>query len=452
VNASVQYAEPVSKFAQVTLRYNFGLTKQQSDKLTYNHGSDDTYASGVPDPMLSNNYTSDYITHRVGPGFSWAKERNNIVLNLSYQYSTLDGQVVASKSQPVTRSYHDFTYFLMGNMNINKQNSLRLFVMSSTDNPRVQQLNSILDISDAQRVSSGNENLAPAYSHRVNFHYNHTNLEKARTFMWMFSFQAAQDYIAQSIYTGEHIPQNVIDEVGSKPIQYTTTENVDGYLRLRTHINYGLPLNFMKCNLNLMGGVDYENMPSLVNGQKNMASRLSYDGHISIGSNISENIDFNISWNGSFSQADNSLGRQSKNEYFSHTAAATFKAVFLKGFTFTANASYSQYVGFTDDYNEDFTLCNAFIGHKLFKGQLGEIMFGVNDILGQNKAFSRTTGSGYTENMWNSIIGRYFVVQFNYNIRAFGKKGSRDLADYGISDGKRPQQGMHAGTPMGRMR
>jgi hypothetical protein len=79
-------------------------------------------------------------------------------------------------------------------------------------------------------------------------------------------------------------------------------------------------------------------------------------------------------------------------------------------------------------------------------------MFGVNDILGQNKAFSRTTGSGYTENMWNSIIGRYFVVQLNYNIRAFGKKGSRDLADYGISDGKRPQQGMRAGAPMGRMR
>ena len=40
-------------------------------------------------------------------------------------------------------------------------------------------------------------------------------------------------------------------------------------------------------------------------------------------------------------------------------------------------------------------------------------MFGVNDIFNQNKAFSRSTGSGFTQNSWNSVIGRYFIAQFN---------------------------------------
>ena len=448
VGAAINYAEPVSKFAQVTLRYDFNYTGQENIKKTFNFGNDNTYTNGVLDPTLSNTYTSDYTVHRIGPGYSWAKEKNNVVVNLSYQYSTLDGQVQALQSQPVKRSYNDFTYFAMGNFNFNKQNSLRVFLMSSTDNPRIQQLNNILDLSNMQYVSSGNENLNPAYSHRFNMHYNYTNLEKARTLMWMFSFQTTKDYLAQSMYTGSNIPQNIINEVGSTPIQYSTTENVDGFLDLRTHLNIGLPLNFMKCNLNLMGGVSYREEPSLINGEKNIASNLGYNAHVVLGSNISENVDFTLSWGGGFNQANNSLSTQGKNEYFNHNAEASFKAVFLGGFTFTASANYTQYIGYTNKYNDSFTLCNAYIGHKLFKQQLGEIMFGVNDLFNQNTAFSRSTGSGFTQNSWNSVIGRYFIVQFNYNLRFFGKKGSKSLSDYGISDGK-GHQGMRMGPPMG---
>ena len=448
VGAAINYAEPVSKYAQVTLRYDFSYTGQENIKNTFNFGNDNTYTNGVLDPTLSNTYTSDYTVHRIGPGYSWAKEKNNVVVNLSYQYSTLDGQVQALQSQPVKRSYNDFTYFAMGNFNFNKQNSLRVFLMSSTDNPRIQQLNNILDLSNMQYVSSGNENLNPAYSHRFNMHYNYTNLEKARTFMWMFSFQTTKDYLAQSMYTGSNIPQNIIQEVGSTPIQYSTTENVDGYLDLRTHFNVGLPLNFMKCNLNLMGGVSYREEPSLINEEKNIASNLGYNAHVVLGSNISENVDFTLSWGGGFNQANNSLSTQGKNEYFNHNVEASFKAVFLKGFTFTASANYTQYIGYTNDYNDSYTLCNAYIGHKLFKQQLGEIMFGVNDLFNQNTAFSRSTGSGFTQNSWNSVIGRFFIVQFNYNLRFFGKKGSQSLSDYGISDSK-GQQGMRMGPPMG---
>lgn len=447
LGAAINYAEPVSKFAQVVLRYDFNYTGQENVKNTFNFGNDASYTNGVLDPTLSNTYTSDYTVHRIGPGYNWAKERNNFVVNLSYQYSTLDGQVQSTKSQPVKRSYNDFTYFMMGNFNFNKQNSLRVFLMSSTDNPRIQQLNNILDLSNMQYVSNGNENLNPAYSHRFNMHYNYTNLEKARTFMWMFSFQTTQDFLARSMYTGSNIPQDIINEVGATPIQYSTTENVDGYLDLRTHFNVGLPLNFMKCNLNLMGGVSYREEPSLINGEKNIASNLGYNAHVVLGSNISENVDFTLSWGGGFNQANNSLGSQGKNEYFNHNVEASFKAVFLKGFTFTASANYTQYIGYTNDYNDSYTLCNAYIGHKLFKQQLGEIMFGVNDLFNQNTAFSRSTGSGFTQNSWNSVIGRYFIVQFNYNLRFFGKKGSKNLSDYGISDGKAPQgMGMH---PMG---
>ena len=70
-------------------------------------------------------------------------------------------------------------------------------------------------------------------------------------------------------------------------------------------------------------------------------------------------------------------------------------------------------------------------------------MIGVNDILNQNKAFNRSTGSGYTRNSFNSTIGRYVMVQFVYNLRHFGKNASQNISDYEGMDGKstRPYRG-----------
>ena len=86
---------------------------------------------------------------------------------------------------------------------------------------------------------------------------------------------------------------------------------------------------------------------------------------------------------------------------------------------------------------------NNIFNHK-FKNQLGEVLVGVNDLLNQNNAFVRTVGSGYTQNAWNSVVGRYFTVQFNYNLRLFGKNATKDMSKY---EGMEIKKG---GTPYGR--
>ena len=438
VSASFNYTEPLGKTTQLSLRYNFNYNTSKSIRETTNYGDDDTYTNGVLDNLLSNRFQSDNTRHNIGPRFNWNKGGNVLVLSLEYQHSTLNGFIQSSKDVNVARDYNDFTYFLMGNFNINQQNSIRLFVRSNTSNPDIRQLNSILDVSNAQYVSRGNEKLHPTYSHNVMFHYNHTNLEKGRTFMWMMMFNKSKNTIASSMYTGNSITDDMIPELAgsNRPIQYSTYENVkDGTMNIGTNLSYGLPLNFMKCNFNISGGVHYSQSPSLVNGQVNTASNIGYNARVVLGSNISENIDFTLSWHGGYNQAKNSLAsRGGANEYFNHSATGTFKAVFLGGFTFTASANYVQNIGFTNDYNTDYTLVNAYIGRKVFKSRLGEVMVGVNDLLNQNTAFSRTTGSGFTQNSWNSVIGRYFTAQFNYNLRVFGKRGSRVLSDYGIQE------------------
>lgn len=176
---------------------------------------------------------------------------------------------------------------------------------------------------------------------------------------------------------------------------------------------------------------------------------MSYDFRAVLGSNISENVDFTLSWHGAYNIAKNSLAvgdADNRNRYFNHVATAAMKFVFLKSFTFTGNVSYQQNIGFTNDYDNSYVLCNLYLGKKVFRNRRGEVMVGVNDLLNQNTAFSRTTGSGYTQNSINSVIGRYYTVRFVYNLRNFGKRGSKDIRDYdGMGETGRSRSG--AGRP-----
>ncbi len=460
LRGELNYTEPLSKYAQLSLQYRASLEHQERDKRSFVTGADFATEGLTPDPLLSNSYESNYSTHRVGPGFRYSKERNTFVMNLNYQHSVLDGQVVRTDAEKIKHSYDDFTYFMMGNLQINRENTIRLFVNSYTDNPDVTDLQSVYDVSDAQNITHGNPNLAPSYTHRINFHYVNSNVEKGRTLMWMFSLRNTSDYQAT------HLVQSpgVMDIAGEsyRPNYYSTQVNLDGYWNLMTHLNFGFPVGFLKSNLNLSAGVIYSKTPSMLGGtvnvetgrieggERNDTQNMGYDFGATLGSNISENVDFTISWNGTYNEATNSLDASaSKNRYFNHTAQGSFKFILPLGFTITASASYTQYKGFTNNYNDEYLLCNVYLGKKVFKNKRGEVMIGVNDLLNQNRSFVRTTGSGWTQNATNSVIGRYYTVQFTYNLRRFGKKGSTDIGDYdGMGQsGRRMGPGGPGGPP-----
>ena len=228
LKGNITYTEPVSKFAQVSAQYRASYEYQERDKRSYITGDDFDPTGITPAPELSNSYRSGYMIHRAGPGFRYAKERNTLVANVYYQHSSLDGQVERANSEKISHGYDDITYFLMGQFNINRENSIRLFVRSYTQNPSITDLQSVYDVSDAQYISSGNPELNPSYSHNVMFHYINSNLEKGRTFMWMFSLQNTSDYITPDVAYNGSVQ---IDGTQYNYLQYSRPVNMDGYCR-----------------------------------------------------------------------------------------------------------------------------------------------------------------------------------------------------------------------------
>ncbi|MBP3498008.1 MAG: outer membrane beta-barrel protein, partial [Alistipes sp.] len=466
VGGGVNYNEPIAENWTLTLQYNLTYRNQTKEQGAWYTESD--YAvtdQSRQNDALTINSATNTLSHRVGPGIRYSKNRNTFVFRVLYENLSRNGDFNngANISSLVDKHFHSAQYFAMFRYAFNKQNTLRIQFRSSSDMPSVSQLHNIFDVTSPQNISVGNSNLMPEYSHSGSIRYILSLPDKGQTFMAMIRGEYYQNALSTSrLYNpqGWALPEDMDgillpkDENGKpyRPTQITSYENISGMWSVRANISYGLPLPFIKCNLNLAANVGYSVTPSAVydagrvpaqllenvvnhNFSVNRANNIGYTLRAALGSNISENIDFTLSWRGTYNQAWNSAteadyGEKILNNYFRHTASASVKWIFGAGFTLTANAAYHQYLGYTNSYNEQYILCNAYLGKQLFKSRRGEILVGVNDILNQNRAFSRSTGSGYTRNVLNSTVGRYVMVQFVYNLRHFGKNASRNISDY----------------------
>jgi hypothetical protein len=162
---------------------------------------------------------------------------------------------------------------------------------------------------------------------------------------------------------------------------------------------------------------------------------------IIVGSNISENVDFTLSYTFSFNNVENSLRPQFNNKYYNQTASVKGNFVLGKGLVLQTDLSHQQYTGLADSYNQQFTLWNIGMAKKLLKKQAGELKLTVFDLLKQNTSIARNTTASYLEDVNALVLKQYFMLSFTYTLRAFGAAGQQPRRERNNSenDTERPR-------------
>jgi len=436
LGGGLTYTEPLGKRSQLNLEYRINYDYSDAEKLTYLWDPVLELISPELSEELSTMNNSGYLTHRAGPGYRYSDGKTNVSASLMYQYSTLDNatEYPATVAPYVNYSFNNLVYSAMANVNFDAQNTLRIHARSRTNNPSVSQLQDVPDFSNSTYVRGGNAALRPAYTNRLHAFYINSNVAKGQTFTVMLGAEYTSDYIGDSIVTYDASRPFVIPNstnVLQQGQRYARYANIGNSWSVRAGLSYGLPLKFLGSNLNFNVGATFAQTPNIVDGARFMRSENYFDGGVQLSSNISENIDFTILYNGSYNIASGiSNGVRTDDRFVNQYASASIKWVIWKGITFTGNASYTQYKGITNKYDEQYVLCNLYIGKKIFRSQLGEISIGVNDLFNQNTSFRRTVQSSYIQNSTNLAIGRYISLQFVYNLRNFGKKATRAANQY----------------------
>jgi len=182
-----------------------------------------------------------------------------------------------------------------------------------------------------------------------------------------------------------------------------------------------MPLKFMKSNLNWNAGLSYTTLPGLLNNVSNISKNYNYNLGAVLSSNISEYVDFNISYSANINVLKNSIRPDLNNNYFSQSAGFTLNLLTKKGLFFQNDLSNQYYTGLSSGFNQNYWLWNISAGQKFLKGQAGELKLSVFDLLKQNKSITRTATASYVEDDKNQVLQQYFMLTFTYKLKNFGK-------------------------------
>ncbi len=417
ISANLSYTEPLNKYTQLQISYNPSYTEGLSNKTTNDY---DSLASDYIDfnTALSNKYNNIYQTQRVGLSYKYQKEKLNLSFGADAQQSTLNGEQTYPLEFKVNRAFQNILPNARFNYKFSKAKNLRINYRSSTNIPSISQLQNVADVSNPLQVKTGNPELNQTFENNLNIRYGGFNAKTSRNAMLFINGTYTDNYISNATYilASDSVIQGYLVKAGS---QLTKPVNLNGYYTARAFFVYGFPVAAIKSNLNVNGGVTYNHTPSLIYNKLNVSDNYAMNGGAYIGSNVSKNLDFSISYNGTYNIVKNSVQKQSDNNYI--TQATTFKLnwIFLDGFVINTDVVYTMYSGLSQSYNQEYFLWNAYAGYKFFKDRSLEAKVSVFDILNQNRSIGRTVTGNYTEDYSTTVLKRYFMFTLTYTFKKF---------------------------------
>ena len=418
IGGNITYTEPVGKFGQLQMDYNPSVQKNKANQQTY---SFDGQKYSMFDSTLSNKFDNTITTNNAGLNYRLSKNKDNqFSMGINLQNTKLESQRVFPIVSAVNQSFSNILPNIMWRKKFNASSNIRVFYRSSTNLPSVNQLQDVVNLSNPLRVSSGNPFLKQSFTNMVSGRYTYTNSKTSKSFLANLFYQTASDYISNAIYIVQRdstIQQGIKLKKGS---QLSKPVNLDGYQSFRAFFNYSLPIKIIMTNINFNAGFSYSKLPGLVNYITSITNNYTYNAGIVLASNISEYVDFNLSYNTAINNASTISVTTSNNNYVNQTVGAQLNLLNKKGWFIRNDVTGQMYTGLSAGLNQHFWLWNAAVGKKFLKHQKGEIKLSVFDLLKQNQSIVRTVTGAYIEDAQSKVLQQYFMCTFTYNLKNFG--------------------------------
>ncbi len=436
-SASVAYTEPIGKKGQLQINYSPSVTKNKSDQEVFQYENASQKYSRF-DTAYSNKFDNTTSSQSVNASYRVGDRDNMFSVGLSYKYLELNSDQEFPQMVSVNKHFNNVLPNLMWRKKISPKSTINIMYRASTNAPSISQLQNVINNSNTIQLSTGNPDLKQQVSNTLSTRYTFTNTQKGQTLFANLFLQQASNYIATATYTAtadSNLNNTVVLYKGS---QLTKPTNLNGYLSLRSFLTWAMPVKAIKSNLNLNAGYTYSKTPGLNNNISGFSNNSTYTAGLGVTSNISQYVDFNVSYNASITNTKNTIDASKNTNYTTQTASASLNLLDKKGWFVQNDAVMTAYNGLGAGFNQTYVLWNAGIGKKFLKNQAGELKLSVFDILKQNQSITRTVDPTYIEDVRNQVLKQYFMLTFTYKLKNFGTAKASTGNNFG---GNRPQGG-----------
>lgn len=411
VSGSVSYAEPLSQSSSLNAGYDVSYNTGRSDRRGYNWNplaQDYTILDTVTTNLFDRNQTRQAV--RLGYGYNAKKK---IYLNASFRYEVTG--LHDTESFPEQRNSRYTFGALLPQANLTwratKEHSLGMNYNRYTQVPSVDQLQEVINITDPLNVTTGNPGLKQSYTDNVSLYYNYYNQKKSFGAGMYANAGFMADMIAyhRRFLTESQVIQGITIPKGA---QFTSPVNLGGGSNLSLSGNFYAAIKPIKCNLSFGAHYSYNRTPSIEDNVLYRSRQHSFGARIGLNSNISEKIDFNLSYSPGVSLSRAS-GR-SFERFINNDLSGSFQFNVWKGLILRGDATWRNQTGTRDSYTQSYALVNAGLGYKFMKFRQAEFRVTGCDLLNQNRSFRQSTYDTYVQSTTSNVLRRYFMFSFSY--------------------------------------
>ncbi len=418
IGGNIAYTEPIGKKGQMQFDYTLSVQKNKADQQTFAY---DGQKYSQFDTILSNRFDNTITTNNAGINYRLGQSRDQqFSVGVNFQHARLESDRIFPTTTAVDQSFANILPNLMWRKKLSANVNVRVFYRASTNFPSITQLQDVVNLSNPLYVSSGNPALKQSYTNFLSGRYSYTNSKTSKSFFANLFLQTASNYISNATYIASQdtvIQQNIVLKRGS---QLSKPVNLDGYRSLRTFFNYSMPLKFIKTTLNLSTGFTYSKLPGMVNYIKTYTNSYAYNAGVVFASNISEYVDFNLSYTANFTNSKTNTTTSTTSSSVNQVIGGQVNLLNKKGWFIQNDISGNTYSGLSGGLNQSFWLWNAAIGKKFLKNKAGELKLSVFDLLKQNQSIVRTVTENSITDSQTQVLRQYFMLTFTYSLKNFG--------------------------------
>jgi len=160
----------------------------------------------------------------------------------------------------------------------------------------------------------------------------------------------------------------------------------------------------------------------MINGRISANENIDLGQGFTLTSNISKDLDFTLSTNGTYSIVNSSLQTNANNNYFIQNSNIRFYYSPNEGKLFVSNnVNHMLYSGLSEGMDQSVWLWNVEAGYRFLKNNKGELKLTIFDLLGQNNSISRSISDVTITDTYTNVLTRYGLVSFTYIIGSFKK-------------------------------
>lgn len=423
-SVSASYTEPVFKNHFLQLRYEFSHRKQMSQSLVYDSiNIYPDYLERGYDNELSTRVENFYDTHSADLSLRGIhpKMMYSAGVGLTPQ-SSLSNSPIGPKSnkESLTQDVLNWAPSVMFRYMFTKQHVLMFRYRGRSNTPNIEDLQTVIDVTDPMNLRYGNPNLKPSFNNNFSLYYNKFIPESMRSYSMNVFYSSTMNSVANKMRYDVNTGARV-----SEKVNVNGNWNTSGYFSFNTPFKnkkYTLSTN---TNARYSDGVSYTSIGT----DKNAEQVLSTTHNLALSQRVTGSYrtdPFDISLNGSvnYNLTRNNKQDKSNRETFDYYIGGNTNINLPWRFFISTDLNCRIKSGYTGGLNANELLWNAQISKNILKNSAGTIRLKVYDILQQQSSLSRSISDTQVSDTEYNTLGSYFMVHFVYRFNTLGGKAA----------------------------